>query len=278
MVIYSRVACSQLMSKDACQLHKLGCSLTSCLFGVLMRNECVHVTGFHAGVVNIIAMPWAMTLAPDSPQPRNVTRSFALAPQESRQLLSVPLGELLPACSSCDAAAEYFVLLHARASNGSHTGWLRQQASRETVSEQLAAAVAPWLQGGNEVDAVARAGVARELHISEQGGAFTIWPDGFSQSVGQVWLTEMKDAAVPQSPGVRVTHMFQVAHNLLSLHVECDQVAVMVYIDAWPLPGRFSDNLFTCIPGVAKRLTFDAPQTEDIAMHELDDKLVVMHM
>ena len=70
-----------------------------------------------------------------------------------------------------------------------------------------------------------------------------------------------------------ISHLFQTASDRISLKVDCDKVAVMVYLDAWPLAGHFSDNLLVCIPGRTQHIVFDAD--DEIGMHDFNEVLVV---
>lgn len=83
----------------------------------------------------------------------------------------------------------------------------------------------------------------------------------------------MKDTAMAPNPGLAISHVFQTASTNVSLQVTCDRAAVMLYLDAWPMQGHFSDNLFVCLPGYPVHVVFVGSQ--EFSMYDFNEALVV---
>ncbi|KAK9813583.1 hypothetical protein WJX73_008656 [Symbiochloris irregularis] len=89
-------------------------------------------------------------------------------------------------------------------------------------------------------------------------------------------LPEMKDSHMAAQPRISLARIFQRSSMEVTLHLACDQVAVQIYLDAWPLKGRFSDNLFSCLPGRDVRLSFVCSEgDQDCSMFVLRRLLIV---
>ena len=71
-----------------------------------------------------------------------------------------------------------------------------------------------------------------------------------------VWLTEMKDAAMPLHPGLAVSGMHMTAEDSISFELSCKRPAALVALESSAVSGTFSDNLLTCIPGKPVGLSF----------------------
>ena len=256
-----------------------------------------------SGTLDVTAVPWAMMSSSGSLLPHLTQHTFAVGPHGSRSVLSLPLDDLVGGCNACDPVHAYFLVLNASAgaegsgqgAGSSGGGAISSRRSEELQSVSSSSVQVPaqdddwradlqlitWDRQENvsvrklasSTDAGLHVGTAqRELRWMGAATGLMAAQEPV-MSVTTLWLTEMKDVALPQQPGLTVSHIFQTASSAVSFQVACDKVAVMVLLDAWPIQGHFSDNLFTCIPGPFMHVTFDADT--DISMHDFKQALAV---
>ena len=82
----------------------------------------------------------------------------------------------------------------------------------------------------------------------------------FAESDTLVWLTEVKDAALPQTQ-VQVRHVRQVSTSHAEFSISCKGVAALLSFEALPIKGHFLDNMVCCLPGEQRDYRFLAEES-----------------
>ena len=96
-------------------------------------------------------------------------------------------------------------------------------------------------------------------------------------STSDVWLCELKDAAVNPRPNVTATAFTQTSPTRVTFTLASTGVALYVALDT-PLGGVFNDNAFTLLPWEPRVMTFDTNRGAPVAAADLAASLTIMSL
>ena len=96
-------------------------------------------------------------------------------------------------------------------------------------------------------------------------------------STSDVWLCELKDAAVNPRPNITASAFSQTSPTRVTFTLASTGVALYVALDT-PLGGVFNDNAFTLLPWEPRTMTFEANRGAPVAASDLAASLTIMSL